>query len=171
MLTSIEKKGHVGVEARHSNRFRVSVNTGARSLVKFYLLYEELLQRRHGIYQYRVNINPHMKLRHFSIGISVTERRNITSIRLPELHEHQYKEHGASRNIEDAEILMSPTDPGKVAVNYYPDLKKLVNKLRSKKEPLQVIDRMRNNCLDFELIYYSLFSSTRWTDQTGGRFS
>jgi hypothetical protein len=34
----------VGVSARHSNQFRVSVNTEKLSSVHFFLVYEELLQ-------------------------------------------------------------------------------------------------------------------------------
>ena len=40
-------------------RFKVSVNTEAETSVMFYLVYEELLARHSGIYQYTVinNIN------------------------------------------------------------------------------------------------------------------
>eukprot|EP00092_Neocalanus_flemingeri_P002183 GFUD01002323.1.p1 GENE.GFUD01002323.1~~GFUD01002323.1.p1 ORF type:complete len:676 (-),score=217.81 GFUD01002323.1:157-2109(-) len=130
--------GHVGVEARHSNRFRVSVNTGARSLVRFYLLYEELLGRRGGLYQYLVNINPHQKLSHFSLGVSITEQRNITHIAVPELR-RQEVEQNAEGSLEGADIIMSPTNPGKVTVNYNPNVKKLQHQLKSGKHPLQFV--------------------------------
>ena len=48
--------GHVDVEARHSNIFRVSVNTAGRTSVRFYLVYEELLVRTAGRYSYTLNI-------------------------------------------------------------------------------------------------------------------
>ena len=48
--------GHVDVEARHSNIFRVSVNTAGRTSVRFYLVYEELLVRTAGRYTYTLNI-------------------------------------------------------------------------------------------------------------------
>jgi len=130
--------GHVGVEARHSNRFKVSVNTGARSKVRFHLLYEELLQRRRGLYQYLVNINPHVKLSHFSLGMSITEQRNITYIATPPLKRHM-GEKNADGTLDGANILMSPTDPGKVTVSYNPDLKKLQHKLKEGKHPLQFV--------------------------------
>lgn len=129
------------MEARHSNRFRVSVNTGANSLVKFYLLYEELLERRGGLYQYLVNINPHQKLSHFSLGVSITEQKNITYIAVPKLRRHAEVEQNADGSLEGADIIMSPTNPGKVTVNYNPDVKKLQHQLKSgtgKKHPLQV---------------------------------
>ena len=61
---------HVGVSARHSNQFRVSVNTEARSRVTFYLLYEELLQRKRGIYEHVINLTPRQKLKAFGIDVS-----------------------------------------------------------------------------------------------------
>lgn len=61
--------GHVGVSARHSNQFRVSVNTEARSRVTFYLLYEELLQRKRGIYEHVINLTPRQKLKAFGIDV------------------------------------------------------------------------------------------------------
>merc|ERR1719474_758148 len=130
--------GHVGVEARHSNRFRVSVNTGARSLVRFYLLYEELLARRGGQYQYLVNISPHTKLSHFSIGVSITEQRNITHIAVPKLRRQEVGEN-AEGSLEEATILMSPTNPGKVTVSYNPNVRKFQHKLKAGKHPLQFV--------------------------------
>ena len=62
--------GHVGISARHSNHFRVSVNTEAKSTVIFHLLYEELLQRKQGMYDHAINLTPRQKLKHFAIDVS-----------------------------------------------------------------------------------------------------
>ena len=62
--------GHVGISARHSNHFRVSVNTEAKSTVIFHLLYEELLQRKQGMYDHAINLTPRQKLKAFSIDVS-----------------------------------------------------------------------------------------------------
>ena len=62
--------GHVGISARHSNHFRVSVNTEAKSTVVFHLLYEELLQRKQGMYDHAINLTPRQKLKEFSIDVS-----------------------------------------------------------------------------------------------------
>ena len=126
------------MEARHSNRFRVSVNTGARSLVRFYLLYEELLARHRGVYQYLVHITPHQRLGHFSLAVSITEQRNITHIAVPPLR-RQKEGPGAGGSLEGAEIIMSPTHPGKVTVNYNPDIHTLQRQLKLGKHPLQVL--------------------------------
>ena len=64
--------GHVGISARHSNQFRVSVNTEAKSSVTFYLLYEELLQRKRGIYEHVINLTPRQKLKDFGIDVIMT---------------------------------------------------------------------------------------------------
>ena len=41
--------------------------------------------------------------------------------------------------VAGAEILMSPTNPGKVTVNYQPDIKELEHDLRQEKHPLQLV--------------------------------
>ncbi len=61
----------MGISARHSNQFRVSVNAASRSSVTFYLLYEELLRRRGGTYSHVVNITPRQKLADFGIKVVV----------------------------------------------------------------------------------------------------
>ena len=40
--------------------------------------------------------------------------------------------------VEGAEILMSPTNPGKATVSYAPNIRKLEHELRHEKHPLQV---------------------------------
>ena len=69
LLSSSPPAGHVGISARHSNHFRVSVNTEAHASVTFFLLYEELLQRRAGIYEHVINLTPRQKLREFAIEV------------------------------------------------------------------------------------------------------
>ena len=69
LLSSSPPLGHVGISARHSNHFRVSVNTEAHASVTFFLLYEELLQRRAGIYEHVINLTPRQKLREFAIEV------------------------------------------------------------------------------------------------------
>jgi hypothetical protein len=61
--------GHVGVSARHSNQFRVSVNTERLSSVNFFLVYEELLQRKGGLYEHTINITPRQKLKDFLVEV------------------------------------------------------------------------------------------------------
>ena len=70
----------MGISARHSNHFRVSVNTEAHASVTFYLLYEELLQRRAGIYEHVINLTPRQKLKDFAI--EVRESYCISILRL-----------------------------------------------------------------------------------------
>ena len=68
-LHSLFISGHVGISARHSNQFRVSVNTQAKSAVTFFLLFEELLQRKKGIYEHIINLTPRQKLKDFGIDV------------------------------------------------------------------------------------------------------
>ena len=52
-MSRIEKPIHICFALL---RFKVSVNTEAETSVMFYLVYEELLARHSGIYQYTVTI-------------------------------------------------------------------------------------------------------------------
>ncbi len=72
--------GHVGISARHSNHFRVSVNTEARSVVVFFLLYEELLQRRSGSYEHVINLTPRQRLKDFEIEVTNESAANLPYI-------------------------------------------------------------------------------------------
>ena len=139
----------------------MSVNTEAETSVVFYLVYEELLARHSGIYQYtvsiiitviiitviiitvniitviivtviiiidhlhhcycQVNIMPQLKLASYSVGVSITETTNISHIGVRRLslkrREDSDSDQGDSEEtVEGAEIMMSPTDPGKVNV-------------------------------------------------------
>ena len=136
--------------------------------MRFFLLYEELLARRGGLYQYLVNISPHTKLSHFSIGVSITEQRNITHIAVPKLRRHEVEDN-ADGSLEGAEIIMSPTNQGKVTVSYNPNIKKLQHKLKSGKHPLQVLLKVKYR---FAVInYFSLFLSMKLTDLKWGEKS
>ena len=125
----------------------MSVNTEPQTSVQFYLVYEELLSRVSGRYQYTVNINPQLKLSSYSVGVSITEMSDITHIsvnrlsykRGPESQEATGDNHiNEEEEVEGAEIMMSPTNTGKVTVNYAPNVKTLQHELRHEKHPLQV---------------------------------
>ena len=85
----------------------------------------------------------------------------ITYIAVPKLRRHEVG-HNVEGSLHGADIIMSPTNPGKVTVSYSPNVKKLQHKLKSGKHPLQV--RLKtDNC--FSLInYFSLFLSMKLTD-------
>ena len=120
-------------------RFRVSVNTEAESRVQFHLVYEELLARRGGRYTYTTNILPQLRLASYSLGLTITETRAISSLAVRRLSLRPEAAAGGEE-VAGAEVLMSPTDPGKVTVSYMPDVMKLEHDLRHEKHPLQVRD-------------------------------
>jgi len=132
--------GHVGISARHSNKFKVSVNTRPQGVVRFYLLYEELLKRKSGTYTYLVNISPHQKLSDYSIEVDIMEQSNITRLTVPALKSHfikkQTKENSPDE-LKDAHITMSPSAGGSARVVYTPDVHHLQDKARE--APLQFV--------------------------------
>jgi len=132
--------GHVGVTARHSNRFRVSVNTSPHSIVTFYLLYEELLGRRGGVYEYTVNISPHQRLASFNLGVAITEQRNFTRLEVPGLRRQMEQGEGSEEEkLKGASIILSPTNPGQATITYSPEPSWLEQQLKEGNQPLQFI--------------------------------
>jgi hypothetical protein len=63
----------------------VSVNVAANSKIDFALTYEELLQRRLGVYEHVINIDPGQVVRDLRVDVVVKESREITSLQVPPL--------------------------------------------------------------------------------------
>ncbi|PNF26797.1 hypothetical protein B7P43_G17389 [Cryptotermes secundus] len=76
---------HVALSARESNRFTVSVNVEPQKKATFNLTYEELLTRRLGQYTHVINLHPGQEVRDLQVHVSISERRNMTTLRVPEL--------------------------------------------------------------------------------------
>ena len=72
---------------RDSNIFKVSINVAARSKIDFNLTYQELLQRKLGVYQNLININPGQVVRDMRIEVDIRESREITVLRVPPIRE------------------------------------------------------------------------------------
>ena len=69
--------------SRDSNIFRVVVNVAARSKIDFNLTYQELLQRKLGIYEHVINIDPGQVVRDLQVDVYIRESREITLLRVP----------------------------------------------------------------------------------------
>jgi hypothetical protein len=61
------------------------VNVEPQQKATFNLTYEELLTRRLGEYSHVVNLHPGQVVRDLQVDVSVSESRNITVLRVPEL--------------------------------------------------------------------------------------
>ncbi|XP_067013868.2 inter-alpha-trypsin inhibitor heavy chain H4 isoform X7 [Anabrus simplex] len=83
-VASGQTAAHVGVSARDSNTFTVSVNVEPSHKVTFNLTYEELLTRRLGEYSQVINLNPGQLVRDMQVDIYIKETRNLTTLRVPE---------------------------------------------------------------------------------------
>jgi len=131
--------GHVGMSARHSNKFKVSVNTPAKGTVRFYLLYEELLRRKNGFYSYIINISPHQKLSDYRIEVNILEEANITRLTVPSLRNHLISDNKPQQTeqLKHSSILLSPSESGSAKVTYTPNIKHLQDKV--KEGPLQFV--------------------------------
>ncbi|XP_022104985.1 inter-alpha-trypsin inhibitor heavy chain H3-like [Acanthaster planci] len=69
--------GQVKQHETRPNTFRVSVNVASYSAVVFNLTYQELLQRRHSVIEYRLNIDPGQVVRSLNVDVHITEPQGL----------------------------------------------------------------------------------------------
>ncbi|XP_064080416.1 inter-alpha-trypsin inhibitor heavy chain H4-like isoform X2 [Macrobrachium nipponense] len=67
---------------RETTRFRVDVTVTEQDEVIFYLTYEELLQRRLGVYSHKVNVHPGYPVRDLLVDITIHETRDISVLKV-----------------------------------------------------------------------------------------
>uniref|UniRef100_A0ABM0M5Z2 Inter-alpha-trypsin inhibitor heavy chain H3-like n=1 Tax=Saccoglossus kowalevskii TaxID=10224 RepID=A0ABM0M5Z2_SACKO len=82
-----KKRGHsagqVSVKPRSTNTFKVSVNVAAGSRLSFTLTYQEMLQRRLGVYEHRISIRPGQIVNRLKIDVYITEPQGLEFIYAP----------------------------------------------------------------------------------------
>ena len=92
---------------------------------------------------------PQLRLASYSVGVSITETTEISQIGVRRLSFKQGASDDSEETVEGAEIMMSPTDPGKVTITYNPDVRRLQTELRTEKHPLQLL-------VEYEVSYFDL---------------
>ena len=70
---------------RETNRFKVEINVAAQDKVTFNLTYQEVLERRLGVYEHVVYIDPGQPVEDLSIEVAIEENREITYLHVPPL--------------------------------------------------------------------------------------
>ena len=70
---------------KHTNSFKVSINVEGRSKVIFTMNYQELLERRRGLYEHVTHIDPGQVVRDLKVEIFIQESREITFLNVPPL--------------------------------------------------------------------------------------
>lgn len=62
---------------RETSKFRVDVSVAEQDEVIFYLTYEELLERRLGVYSHKINVHPGYPVRDLLVDVTIHETRDI----------------------------------------------------------------------------------------------
>ena len=114
--------GIISKEARDSSLFTVSTNIEPGQKVVFKLTYEELLERKAGVYEHVINIDPNQIVDDLRIDVFINESLPISSISVPELVEsneldftnnEESKIAVVTRNVDgyenNARIVFAPT--------------------------------------------------------------
>ncbi|XP_070539152.1 inter-alpha-trypsin inhibitor heavy chain H4-like [Ptychodera flava] len=75
--------GHVRVRVRARESFRVAMNVEAGTRVKFVLTYQEMLYRRHGIYEHRISVRPRQIIDDLKVSVFITEPQGLRFVKVP----------------------------------------------------------------------------------------
>ncbi|XP_017779407.1 PREDICTED: inter alpha-trypsin inhibitor, heavy chain 4-like [Nicrophorus vespilloides] len=113
---------HVEVSARDSNLFCVNINVEAESKAVFYLTYEELLERKKGVYELVININPKQLVKKLNVEVSIDESVPITIVKTPPIRSGNkiVKENEKL----DARAVIERPGLGKAVIKFKPDYEK-----------------------------------------------
>merc|ERR1712038_1929660 len=79
--------GLVSKNRRDSDTFSVDTNLEPGEKVVFTLIYEELLERKDGLYDYIININPGAVVEDFHVEININESLPLSKLSVPKLLE------------------------------------------------------------------------------------
>ncbi|GFO12330.1 inter-alpha-trypsin inhibitor heavy chain h3 [Plakobranchus ocellatus] len=75
----------LGKARRNTNVFERSIKVSARRAATFTVTYQQMLQRRHGIYEYEIFMNPGQVVPDFRIDVGIKDGRPLAFVRTPAL--------------------------------------------------------------------------------------
>ncbi|XP_013407760.1 inter-alpha-trypsin inhibitor heavy chain H3 isoform X2 [Lingula anatina] len=111
--------GHVSAKPRETNRFKVAVNVAAQSKITFNITFQELLQRKLGLYEHVINVNPGQVVRDLKVDVYIHESREITVLKVPPL-----RVPGETNNLEATQnnelAVIDRIAPNKAHISYRP---------------------------------------------------
>jgi len=149
--------GLVSQDVRDSNRFIISANVESGHKIIFKLTYDQLLERKDGLYEQEINIDLKQIVEDFKIEVHINESLPITTINVPELlqsneidfeDETENKIAVVERNINgddnNAKIVFAPNKEQQEAAKEQGESEKLVIRYdvdrRGQDSEVQVID-------------------------------
>ena len=70
---------------RETNVYEISVNVAPKQKVSFNLWYQEVLQRRLGVYELVINIDPGKPVNDLKVEVNLTEHHKIRHLFVPNI--------------------------------------------------------------------------------------
>ncbi|KAM9324413.1 uncharacterized protein PAF06_000450 [Gastrophryne carolinensis] len=106
-----QSAGLVQSIGRKMENFQISVNVGAQATAIFQLTYEELLKRRLGVYELRIQVRPKQLVENFQIEVDILEPQTISFLDTKATFMTNDLEDAVaiSKNGNKAHILFKPT--------------------------------------------------------------
>uniref|UniRef100_A0A250Y668 Inter-alpha-trypsin inhibitor heavy chain H5 n=2 Tax=Castor canadensis TaxID=51338 RepID=A0A250Y668_CASCN len=87
-------------EEQETDTFRASLVIPSKDKAAFFLSYEELLQRRRGMYEHTVSVRPQQLVGRLTVDVNVLEKSGITSLEVLPLHNSRQK--GSGKGEDDS---------------------------------------------------------------------
>jgi len=109
-VNSNQGSGLVSKDLRESNRFQISTNVLGGKKVLFKLNYEELLERKSGVYEHVININPGQVVNDLKIEVFINESLPLTSLSVPELVESNELDFNFDEKENSVAVVTNPVD-------------------------------------------------------------
>ncbi|XP_046564724.1 inter-alpha-trypsin inhibitor heavy chain H2-like [Haliotis rubra] len=112
--------GHVSKSVHETNKFRLIVNVPGKAYLTFNLTYEEVLQRRDGVYTHSIYIDPGQPVPDMKIDVAIQDTRDITTLKVPPISGNSITDVDITENNNMA-VIQRPT-PNSAYIRFHPTL-------------------------------------------------
>ncbi|XP_046333950.2 inter-alpha-trypsin inhibitor heavy chain H3-like isoform X4 [Haliotis rufescens] len=121
-----EAAGHVSKSAHETNKFRVIISVPKKANITFNLTYEEVLQRRDGVYTHSIYIDPGQPVPDMKIDVAVQDTRDITTLKVPPIYSNSITDVDITEN-NNLAVIQRPT-PNTAYIRFYPTLEQQLSR-------------------------------------------
>ncbi|XP_046564716.1 inter-alpha-trypsin inhibitor heavy chain H3-like [Haliotis rubra] len=112
--------GKVSQSAHETNKFIMNLSVPKNANLTFNLTYEEVLQRRNGVYTHSIYIDPGQPVPDMKIDVAIQDTREITTLKVPPISGNSITDVDITENNNMA-VIQRPT-PNSAYIRFHPTL-------------------------------------------------
>ncbi|XP_046333949.2 inter-alpha-trypsin inhibitor heavy chain H3-like isoform X1 [Haliotis rufescens] len=121
-----EAAGHVSQSAHETNKFILNLSVPQNANLTFNLTYEEVLQRRDGVYTHSIYIDPGQPVPDMKIDVAVQDTRDITTLKVPPIYSNSITDVDITEN-NNLAVVQRPTS-NSAYIRFYPTLEQQLSR-------------------------------------------